>query len=122
MAVETLTSLINLGAAGAVIAVVVLFLRNNRERDNAWRDFFTELNRQNCADNLEIMNNQKSIMSILSKITEMIARHDRDSLARVTTVSQTAKELLETAAHVAAKKVLDDAMLNAKTQPRQKAQ
>lgn len=50
MTPETLASLINLGAAGAVIIVVRMFLKSNEKRDKEWRDFFTLLNKANCAD------------------------------------------------------------------------
>jgi hypothetical protein len=35
-----LTSLVNIGAAGAVIAVVLVFLDFIKQRDKDWRDFF----------------------------------------------------------------------------------
>ena len=43
-------ALVNMGSAGAVIAVVIIFLRSNKERDAEWRSFFTELNRDNKSD------------------------------------------------------------------------
>jgi hypothetical protein len=39
MSPETFTSLLNLGAAGAVIIVVILFLRSNERRDKQWQEF-----------------------------------------------------------------------------------
>lgn len=50
MTPETITSLVNLGSAGAVIIVVIIFLRSIKERDAEWRDFFTALNSTNKDD------------------------------------------------------------------------
>lgn len=43
-------ALVNMGSAGAVIAVVIIFLRSNKERDAEWRSFFTSLNAANKDD------------------------------------------------------------------------
>jgi hypothetical protein len=41
MTPDGLATLVNIGAAGAVIAVVIIFLRFIQSRDKDWRDFFT---------------------------------------------------------------------------------
>lgn len=40
---EQLSTLVNIGSAGAVIAVVVLFLQFISKRDEDWRNFFTQI-------------------------------------------------------------------------------
>ena len=42
---EAIANLINIGTAGAVIAVVIIFLRFIKERDADWRSFFTTIRR-----------------------------------------------------------------------------
>lgn len=41
MTAEQFATLVNAGVGGAVIAVVILFLRFIKERDAEWRSFFT---------------------------------------------------------------------------------
>lgn len=43
MTAEQITAVINLGAAGAVIIVVVYFLKFIKERDKDWQEFFKAL-------------------------------------------------------------------------------
>ncbi len=43
--VQALSVVTNIGAAIAVIVVVMLFLKFNRERDDLWREFFIDLNK-----------------------------------------------------------------------------
>ena len=119
MTPDMITSLVNLGSAGAVIIVVILFLKNIKERDDDWRSFFTELNRQNCADNAGINSNQKSTLDILAKLVDMLSKHDQNVEQRMESASIRAQDLLVKAAEVAAKKVLDRAQELA-TQPRKR--
>jgi hypothetical protein len=50
MTPDAIASLVNFGSAGAVIIVVVIFLRSMKERDALWREFFTDLNSTNKND------------------------------------------------------------------------
>ncbi len=50
MTPEVIAALVNMGSAGAVILVVLIFLRSNEKRDAQWRDFFTALNSASQAD------------------------------------------------------------------------
>lgn len=50
MTPEIIAALVNMGSAGAVIVVVLIFNKSNEKRDAEWRDFFTELNRSNRED------------------------------------------------------------------------
>jgi hypothetical protein len=49
---EQLATLVNIGSAGAVIAVVMVFLRFIKERDADWRSFFTGI-RESDSEGLE---------------------------------------------------------------------
>ena len=65
-------ALVNMGSAGAVIAVVIIFLRSNRERDAEWRSFFTELNRDNKSDICALADTMERMVSSLND-------HDRQA-------------------------------------------
>jgi hypothetical protein len=47
---DVISSLIDLGSAGAVIAVVIIFLNYLKKRESDWQDFFTSLTTSNKAD------------------------------------------------------------------------
>jgi hypothetical protein len=70
MTPDTLTALVNLGSAGAVIAVVIIFLRSIKERDAEWRSFFTTLN----------SNNKDDICQLAEMMERMVASLDRHDL------------------------------------------
>lgn len=90
MTTETFASLINLGAAGAVIVVVILFLKYLEKAENSWRNFFTALNKANCDDVANILSNQKEITKILATITSMIKDHDAKVDDHIKAVAETA--------------------------------
>ena len=73
---ETIASLVNLGAAGAVIVVVVLFLRSNEKRDKQWQDFFTLINQGN---------EQKTdkIADVLDNLVKLVQDHDSTTKAAI---------------------------------------
>lgn len=72
MTPETFTSLVNLGSAGAVIAVVVIFLRSIKERDAEWRNFFTELNKNNKDDVC-------ALAETMERMVKALDEHDRQA-------------------------------------------
>ena len=55
MDASSITSLINLGSAGAVIIVVYYFLKFVRERDKDWRDFFTSIRASDALSNSRLL-------------------------------------------------------------------
>jgi len=67
MTPETIAALVNMGSAGAVILVVILFLKNNKERDQQWRDFFTVLNSTNKDDILALADAMQKMTASLDK-------------------------------------------------------
>lgn len=58
-------ALVNMGSAGAVIAVVVIFLRSNKERDAEWRSFFTALNSTNKDDICQLAETMERMLKSL---------------------------------------------------------
>ena len=66
MTPDFISSLVNLGSAGAVIIVVIIFLRSNEKRDGEWRDFFTALNSTNKADICKLAELMQSMIQELS--------------------------------------------------------
>ena len=65
MTPDLISSLVNLGSAGAVIIVVIIFLKSIKERDAEWRDFFTELNKSNKDDVCKLADTIERIASTL---------------------------------------------------------
>jgi hypothetical protein len=98
MTPETFTSLVNLGSAGAVIAVVIIFLRSIKERDAEWRNFFTELNKNNKDDVCQLAETMERMVNSLDA-------HDRQ-----------AKMIADNV------KVVLDVITKPKTQPRRRPQ
>lgn len=70
MTPDTLSSLVNLGSAGAVIIVVIIFLKSIRERDAEWRDFFTTLNTTNKEDICKLA-------ETMDRMVKALDEHDR---------------------------------------------
>lgn len=77
MTPETITSLVNLGAAGAVIIVVVIFLRATEKRDKSWQDFFTALNASNKEDVCSLAETMQSLVTSVQKLASDLAAHDQ---------------------------------------------
>ena len=75
-------ALVNMGSAGAVIAVVIIFLRSNKERDAEWRSFFTELNRDNKSDICALADTMERMISALNEHDKQ-ARSILDIVQRV---------------------------------------
>lgn len=90
MTPETFTSLVNLGSAGAVIAVVIIFLRSIKERDAEWRNFFTELNKSNKADVCELAETMQSLVDSVHKLATDLALHDQKVDQRIDAARETA--------------------------------
>ena len=76
MTPETISALVNMGSAGAVIAVVIIFLKEMGKRDRQWQDFFTELNKNNRCEIQELAQTMKEVVDGVHEITSMIVKHD----------------------------------------------
>ena len=76
MDANTIASIVNLGAAGAVIIVVGMFLKSIKERDAEWRDFFTELNENNCRDGERRLAMTEQIMRLVEAVLRELQEHD----------------------------------------------
>lgn len=82
MTPETINALINMGAAGAVIVVVVYFLRFIEKRDKDWRDFFTTL----MTKEDEPLN---AILEGLQTLLSEFRQHDQMERAKLDEMSKT---------------------------------
>ena len=80
--------LINLGSAGAVIIVVIIFLKSIKERDAEWRDFFTVLNQQNCLDGEKRLELTQKILELVSIVQSELKEHDEKVDARIAAASK----------------------------------
>jgi uncharacterized NAD(P)/FAD-binding protein YdhS len=67
------TSLVNIGAAGAVIAVVVVFLKFIEKRDQDWRDFFNGIR---ATDGAAITRLTEVIDRLVSRVESLEGKFD----------------------------------------------
>lgn len=77
MDASAISSLVNFGSAGAVIIVVIVFLRYIKERDYEWRLFFTALNEANIKDLEQITEAQERVVVQLAALQDSLQAHDR---------------------------------------------
>lgn len=82
--IQTLATIANLGAATAVIVVVILFLRYNKERDEQWRQFFVQLNQGYCDD----IKGLTSTMAQVAELVKTMVAFDTKSNERIVTMIQ----------------------------------
>ena len=83
MSPDILVSLVNLGAAGAVIAVVWIFTKqierieaDNRERDKDWQAFFNSLNCANVVDMKRISDSLDQVVIVITTLAKDLRTHD----------------------------------------------
>jgi 2-hydroxy-3-keto-5-methylthiopentenyl-1-phosphate phosphatase len=81
---EGLTQLINLGSAGAVIAVVVIFLKAMKDRDDQWQTFFKNLTDGNKSDNDRLTAVLDRLAFSVEANTLKLTEHDARVEARIT--------------------------------------
>ncbi|MHB0966026.1 MAG: hypothetical protein ACYC36_06170 [Bellilinea sp.] len=77
MEIDILKIIGDLSPAGAVIAVVILFLNSNKGRDKEWRDFFTTLNATNTADMQTLTDAMASLTRSVQQIAQQLDAHDK---------------------------------------------
>lgn len=82
MTPEMLKQLLDLGSAGAVILVVVIFLRSNEKRDKQWRDFFTALNKDSKEDLVKLADTMARMVKALD-LHDAQAKEIKDAVARI---------------------------------------
>jgi hypothetical protein len=77
------------GAAGAVIAVVIIFLNSNKGRDKEWRDFFTTLNATNTKDMQTLTDAMTNLTRSVQEIANKLAEHDHRVDERISAARET---------------------------------
>ena len=93
MTAETISALVNLGSAGAVIAVVIIFLGNIKERDKEWRDFFTALAGGNQQDIQDMRQTATRLTNLLEDLLKNYNSHDTQAKAIAAAVAEIRLEL-----------------------------
>jgi hypothetical protein len=73
---EQLATLVNIGAAGAVIAVVIVFLRFIKERDADWRKFFTSIRQADSEGLTKLTVVMDKLVARIESLEEKFDRHD----------------------------------------------
>ena len=91
MDAQGIVSLVNLGSAGAVIAVVIIFLKYIRERDAEWRSFFTDLTKTQAADAESMTHAMRELATKIECIGQDLQKHDSKVDERLRIAQATAK-------------------------------
>lgn len=73
---EQLSTLVNIGSAGAVIAVVVLFLQFISKRDEDWRNFFTQIRQTDSEAMTRLANVIDKLTARVESLEDKFDRHD----------------------------------------------
>lgn len=69
-------ALVNAGAAGAVILVVVLFLRFIKERDKNWQEFFVTIRTEDRQQSNKILEVMDRLITRVESLEDKFDRHD----------------------------------------------
>ena len=88
---DGIADLVNFGAAGAVIVVVIIFLRYLKERDAEWRSFFTGLNAANTADMSKLTKAMDDLVEKIECIGKDLTAHDSKVDERLRQAQATAR-------------------------------
>ena len=70
------TDLLNAGAAGAVIIVVILFLKFIRERDKDWRDFFSGLRSEDSQATVKLIAVMDRLITRIEHLEDKFDQHN----------------------------------------------
>ena len=91
MPADIIASLIDLGSAGAVIIVVIVFLNYIGKRDQEWRDFFTLLNKANTDDMTRFAGMMERLAASVDYLGKDLKAHDQHVEERIQTVVRKAR-------------------------------
>jgi len=93
MTPEVVAALVNLGSAGAVIAVVLIYNKTTKERDAEWRDFFTVLSSTNREDIADMRTTANKLTSLLEDLLKSYNAHDTQAKNIAATIAEIRLEL-----------------------------
>lgn len=91
MTPDVVSSLIDLGSAGAVIAVILIFLRYLAKRETDWQAFFTALNIANTIELGKLRDSLDSIVQGINVIASDLQTHDSKVDSRIHVIEAAAK-------------------------------
>lgn len=86
---ETINALVNLGSAGAVIVVVIVFLKSIKERDAEWRNFFMALHNGDENANKQMTDVLNNLVASVNLLRERLEDHDQKVDQRIDQVANT---------------------------------
>ena len=89
---DGIADFVNFGTAGAVIAVVIIFLNYIGKRDAEWRSFFTDLNRSNTEDMTRLTRALDELVNRIDCIGRDLTAHDSkvdERIKHIQTASKT---------------------------------
>jgi hypothetical protein len=93
MTPDTFSQIINMGAAGAVIIVVWLFIHSNEKRDREWRDFFVRINEANTEDMKKNTDVLSQLVEGVNCLKQDIKEHDEHVDERVRQIQAEARTI-----------------------------
>jgi len=90
---SNLATLVNVGAAGAVIAVVILFLRFIEKRDKDWRDFFSEIRKSDGEALTRLAGVIDRLVEKVECLDTKFDKHDATEMEVLRNISEVLQEL-----------------------------
>ncbi len=76
MTTESLATLVNIGAAGAVVAVVGIFLQFIAKRDEDWQSFFTAIRQADSEANTRLATVIDKLIERVESLENKFDQHD----------------------------------------------
>jgi hypothetical protein len=91
MSLDALATLVNVGAAGSVIAVVVLFLRFIEQRDKENRDFFASIRLSDGEASRRLTEVIERLVTRLEALEGKFDKHDATEMEFLRSIISTAE-------------------------------
>lgn len=91
MGADIVTTLVNLGAAGAVIIVVVYFLNFIKERDRQWQEFFGQIHDTEQGVFRDLKTALEAVRDELMALRNEVRNHDKMARGAIREMSRKQK-------------------------------
>jgi hypothetical protein len=89
MSPDTFSALVNFGAAGAVIAVVIIFLKSMEKRDAQQQAFFMTLHSSDEKANTQMTEALNSLVASVNMLRIKLEDHDQKVETRISQIKST---------------------------------